>query len=131
MTWFGPERERYMKKLKSMLGSAVLVLATTGTATTLVAQPAYAHEGHWSKSRSGCVYSGGLSSDHRYAWTVKNSGSCSGHAYLRVYYNETNINLYLESHAADVVSRSGNFCPTSWCRVYHKSQSSDSWGQSH
>ncbi|MEV4582953.1 hypothetical protein AB0K16_58070 [Nonomuraea jabiensis] len=120
-----------MKKMRNVLGSVVLILAGTGAGTAFVSQPAYAHEGHWSKSRNGCVYSGGLSSDHRYAWTIKNSGDCSGHAYLKIYYNESNINLYLESHQANLVSRSGNFCPTSWCRVYHKSQSGESYGQSH
>lgn len=116
-----------MTKLSKAAKNTALVLAFAGIGSTFVAQPALAHEGHWSKQRSGCSYSGGVSSYHNYAWTSKDSGSCSGHAWLRIYFNPDNINEYWEGSKAGFIS---NSTPGMW-HVYHKSQSSDSWGQSH
>ena len=109
---------------------ATFTLATVGIAIT--ASPAQAHPGSWSKTRGDCHYSGGTRTDHRYAWTMKDYGGCSGHAWLRIYSNYSNLNQYWESHQPGLVSRSGGFCPdVTFCRVYHKSQSNESWGQSH
>ncbi|MFC9758729.1 hypothetical protein [Streptomyces sp. NPDC056921] len=64
------------------------LLAAAGVMTGLLlatAAPAQAHEGAVDISRNGCGYWG--YSNHNYAETYKSSGSCSGHAWLRVRIN--------------------------------------------
>ncbi|MEU7607114.1 hypothetical protein [Streptomyces sp. NPDC041003] len=51
------------------LRNATAVLAFAGAAVSLAVQPAVAHSGYFYKKRSGCVYTGGLSAGHEYAWT--------------------------------------------------------------
>lgn len=116
-----------MISLSRAARNTALVMAFAGVASTFLAQPASAHDTGWSKTRSNCKYSGGVSTSHSYAWTQKESGSCSGHAWLRIYFNPDNINEYWEDSDPTYVSRS---YPGMW-HVYHKSQSSESWGQSH
>ncbi|MFI7131583.1 hypothetical protein ACIBQ1_38315 [Nonomuraea sp. NPDC050153] len=121
-----------MRRTKHGFVNAVLVFLVAAPLTASLAAPAQADEGHWSRERSGCVYTGGISADHRYAWTAKSSGGCDGHPWLRIYSNYSNITEYWEGHKANLISRSGTLCPDpSFCAVYHRSQSNESYGQSH
>lgn len=63
--------------------AAVATAAVAGLAVTMA--PAQAHGGAVDISRNGCGYWG--YSDHGYAETYKSSGSCAGHAWLRVRIN--------------------------------------------
>jgi len=104
--------------------SVAAVLAATSVGSLAAAQPASAHIGSWSKSRSGCLYVGGVSSFHNYAFTRKDHGSCAGHAWLQVQY--TNGTWSTQLHAPVAVEIYGSIL-----HAYHKSQSGESWGQSH
>ncbi|MDQ1024632.1 hypothetical protein QF035_002214 [Streptomyces umbrinus] len=60
-------------------------LLAAGAATSLAlftATTAQAHAGSVDLTRGSCAYTG--YSEHHYAYTQKLSGSCSGHAWLRV-----------------------------------------------
>lgn len=118
-----------MKQAKSRFVSAAAAVMLAAPISVFIVSPAQADEGHWSRSRNGCVYTGGISSDHRYAWTAKTSGNCAGHAYLKMYWD---YDKSWEGHHEKVISRSGTLCPDpNFCQMYHKTQSNESWGQSH
>ncbi|MDQ0935107.1 hypothetical protein [Streptomyces turgidiscabies] len=116
-----------MKSVGRKLRNATVVLTMGGAALSMAIQPAAAHSGYWHKSRSGCSYSGGLSALHNYAWTTKDSGGCSGHAWLQVQYS--NGAWSAEVHESGSVSISTGTNGIS--HAYHKTQSGEGWGQSH
>lgn len=101
-----------------------VILASLGLCGAIAVQPAAAHATGYSKDRSGCHYSGGVASLHNYAWTQKDSGNCTGHAWLRVQY--TNGIFSGDLHAAGRVEVYGPIL-----HAWHKSQSGESWVQSH
>jgi hypothetical protein len=100
------------------------IVAAVGAATVVAVDPAAAHIGSWSKSRNGCLYVGGVNGFDSYAYTVKDHGNCAGHAWLRVTF--TNGTSSGEQHAAGAVEVYGPI-RSAW----HRSQSVESWGQSH
>ncbi|MEE6311408.1 hypothetical protein V1634_31740 [Plantactinospora veratri] len=67
-----------------------------------------------------------MSNLHNYAWTVRSSGNCAGHGWLRVQYAN---GTYEEFHGdpGTSVSTGTNGIRHAW----HKTQESESWGQSH
>ena len=101
-----------------------VVVATIGLGGLTAVQPAGAHPGSYSKSRSGCHYSGGVASLDDYAWTKKDSGDCAGHAWLRVQYRDGSYSPDL--HAA---GRAEAYGPIR--HAWHKSQAGEGWVQSH
>lgn len=101
-----------------------VILASLGLSGAIAVQPAVAHATGYSKDRSGCHYSGGVASLDNYAWTQKDSGSCAGHAWLRVQY--TNGTFSSDLHAAGRAEVYGSIL-----HAWHKSQSGESWVQSH
>ncbi|MFI7131582.1 hypothetical protein ACIBQ1_38310 [Nonomuraea sp. NPDC050153] len=118
-----------MDTIQKRYVNVILACALAVPVTALVATPAQGDEGHWSRERNGCIYTGGISSDHRYAWTAKTSGDCKGHPWLKVY---SDYDEMWEGHRENVVSRSGTLCPdVNFCQVYHRTQANESYGQSH
>ena len=103
---------------------AGVVLATAGLGGLIIVQPASAHATAFSKTRSGCHYSGGVNSADSFAWTQKDSGSCSGHAWLKVTYTDGSTSG--DIHAAGRAEAYGNIR-----HAWHKTQSNESWVQSH
>jgi len=116
-----------MKSVGRKLRNTTAVLAVTGAALSMAVQPATANSGYFSKTRNGCSYAGGLSALHNYAWTVKNSGSCAGHAWLQVQYS--NGTWSAQEHAAGSVSLSTG--TNGIIHAYHKTQEGESWVASH
>jgi hypothetical protein len=115
-----------MATARSMLAKSGAIIAVAVLGGALFTQPAAAHSGSFYKERSGCVYTGGMSALHNYAWTEKNSGGCSGHAWLRVRYNDGS---YWEgSNATRITMSTGTNGMTN---AWHKTQSSESWVASH
>lgn len=112
-----------MNTIKSALRAAVIV-AAVGAGTAVAVVPADAHVGSWKKERSGCLYTGGVNSVDSFAYTKKHYGSCAGHAWLQVQYSNGSWSSQL--HASSAVEVYGPIR-----RAYHKSQSGESWGQSH
>jgi hypothetical protein len=112
-----------MNSIKNTLRIAV-VMASVAVGTVAVVSPAEAHLGSWSKERSGCRYEGGVASLHNYAYTKKTRGSCSGHSWLRVQFTDG-------SYSGDLHGAGGAEVYGSVRHAWHKSQSSDGWGQSH
>ncbi|NGO06512.1 hypothetical protein G5C60_02185 [Streptomyces sp. HC44] len=112
-----------MTRVKLAVRSAA-VLSLLGVSGLLAAQPATAHPGFYSKDRSGCHYSGGVSSFDDHAWTQKDTGSCAGHAWLRVQYTDGSYSDDL--HAEKRVEVYGPIL-----RAWHKSQANESWVLSH
>lgn len=115
-----------MTKRRSTLTKAGILLAVTTMGGTLLAPPALAHTGTYYKSRSGCVYTGGLSAQHNYAWTRKDSGGCAGHGWLRV---QRSDGTFWEDHAAGGITMSTGVGGMS--HAWHKTQSNESWVRSH
>jgi hypothetical protein len=115
-----------MTKARSTLTKVGTALAFTALSTTLVAQPAAAHSGTYYKSRSGCVYTGGFSYYHDYAYTRKDAGGCTGHAWLRV---QRSNGTYWEGHYAGFISVST--ADYGMIHAWHKTQSGESWVASH
>ncbi|MDX5456333.1 hypothetical protein [Micromonospora tulbaghiae] len=115
-----------MGSVRKIVKGAGIALAVTGLVAVTAPQSASAHSGSYYKSRSGCVYTGGFSTYHSYAWTRKDSGSCSGHAWLKVQFDDGS---YYENHALPGVSISD--VDYGMTHAWHKSQSSESYVQSH
>jgi hypothetical protein len=103
---------------------AAAVLSLVGLSGVLAVQPAAAHATGYSKSRSGCHYSGGVASLDTFAWTQKDSGNCSGHAWVRVQFTDG-------TYSGDVHApgRAEVYGPVR--HAWHKTQSGESWVQSH
>lgn len=101
-----------------------VALAAAGIGGLVMVQPAAAHATGFSKTRSGCHYSGGVNSAHSFAWTQKDSGGCSGHAWLRVTFTDG-------SSSGDVHSagRAEVYGPIRY--AWHKTQSNEGWVRSH
>ncbi|WP_404953279.1 hypothetical protein [Streptomyces sp. 147326] len=116
-----------MKSVSRTLRNATAVLAFVGAAVSLAVQPAVAHSGSFYKKRSGCVYTGGLSAGHEYAWTRKDSGDCAGHAWLRVKFS--NGQWSDEVHESRSVSITANWGGIA--EAWHKTQAGESWVRSH
>ncbi|MFD6892148.1 hypothetical protein [Streptomyces sp. NPDC059957] len=116
-----------MNSVGRRLRNATAVLTLAGAAFSMAIQPATAHSGYFYKSRSGCVYTGGLSAAHNYAWTVKDKGDCAGHAWLLVQYSTGKWSA--EEHASGSVSLSTG--TEGIAHAFHKTQSGESWVQSH
>jgi hypothetical protein len=109
---------------KNLVVRSGMVLALAGLGSVLAVQPASAHATIYSKTRSGCHYSGGVNSGDSFAWTQKDSGGCTGHAWLKVTY--TNGTSSGDQHASGRVEAYGHIR-----YAYHKSQSNESWVRSH
>ncbi|ADL44252.1 hypothetical protein Micau_0687 [Micromonospora aurantiaca ATCC 27029] len=114
-----------MAKAKLIIRSGILALALAGLAGTFAAAPAQAHDAKWSKTRNGCKYSGGVVSNHTYAWTQRDSGGCSGHPWLWVISCDDGGQIVHSSNG--YTSLSG----TKMYQVYHKTQENESWELSH
>ncbi|MGW0747253.1 hypothetical protein ACWD3I_46090 [Streptomyces sp. NPDC002817] len=89
-----------MKKIKA---AAVVTAALAGVAVATA--PAQAHGATVDLSRNGCEYYG--YSDHSQAYTWKESGSCSGHAWLRVRVNGVISSWYHDPSAVRIDAVSG------------------------
>jgi hypothetical protein len=116
--------------MKNAIKKGAVLLTLVGVASVgsvLAPQAASAHSAYWSKSRSGCQYSGGMSALHNYAWTVKDSGGCAGHAWLYVWYSGGGVSDPVHASGSVSISTGTN----GMTRAYHKSQSGESWGRSH
>ena len=111
---------------RSSLTKAGMILAFTAVGSTLLVSPASAHSGSYYKARSGCVYTGGISALHNYAWTRKDTGSCAGDAWLRVQFSN---GTFWENHALPGISISTG--EGGIIHSWHKSQSGESYVQSH
>ncbi|MFB7176792.1 hypothetical protein ACFCYI_03665 [Streptomyces sp. NPDC056257] len=116
-----------MTSVRRTLRNTTAVLAFAGAAVSLAVQPAVAHSGYFYKKRNGCVYTGGLSAGHEYAWTTKDSGDCAGHAWLLVKYS--NGKWSDPVHASGSVSLTANWGGI--VEAWHKTQSDEGWVQSH
>lgn len=115
-----------MIKVRRAIGRSVLVLGLIGATAVVAPQSASAHHVSWTGTRSGCTWTGGLSTLHNYAWTIRSTGSCSGHGWLRVQYSD---GKYEEFHGDPGASVStGNY---GIVKTWHKTQSSDSWSPGH
>ncbi len=115
-----------MKSMSRTLRNATAVLAFAGAAVSLAVQPAVAHSGYFYKKRSGCVYTGGLSAGHEYAWTRKDSGDCAGHAWLLV---KLSNGKWSEVHESGSVSITSGWNGIS--EAWHKTQANEDWVRSH
>lgn len=115
-----------MTAVRSTLKRAGLVLACAALGSSFIAQPAAADSGTFYKSRSGCVYTGGISALHNYAWTRKDSGECLGHGWLRIQHSD---GTYWEGHSTPGVTYST--VQNGIVRAWHKTQSGEDWVQSH
>ncbi|MEH0843610.1 hypothetical protein V6U81_14600 [Micromonospora sp. CPCC 205711] len=110
-------------KAKSLIGRVAFVSALAGVASLFAVTPASAHWTTWVKDRNSCRYSGGTVTDHSYAWTEKQFGSCAGHAWL---YTKTNKGVIWSGDSASLV---GHYAPSGsyFTLVGHKSQSGESY----
>ncbi|MET7426008.1 hypothetical protein [Dactylosporangium sp. NPDC005555] len=112
-------------KATSLAMRTGVVLAMVGVSALVAVQPASAHATIYSKSRSCGNYSGGVNSFDTMAWTQKDlGGSCAGDAWLKVTY--TNGTSSGDLHTAGRAEAYGNIAS-----AWHKSQSGESWVQSH
>lgn len=101
-----------------------VMLGLTGLSGLIAVEPASAHPTKFSKTRSGCNYSGGVNSADAFAWTQKDSGNCSGHAWLKVTYTDG-------STSGDIHSAGRAEAYGSIRSAWHRTQSGESWVQSH
>ncbi|WP_328367595.1 hypothetical protein OHQ88_23235 [Micromonospora zamorensis] len=103
--------------------NGIVALVLAGIGVTFAVVPAQAHSGSWSKTRSGCKYTGGVNSNHAYAWTQRETGSCSGHAWLWA----------ISCDGGQIVHRSQfvSLSVPNMYLVYHKTQENEEWGSSH
>jgi hypothetical protein len=111
---------------KALTRKALLAVSLAGASVLVAAPPASAHAGSYSKTRGSCAYSGGTASSHRRAWTQKDRGSCTGHAWLRVQLADGSV---YEMHDPWSVTFNPSLSPIA--HAWHKSQSGESWTQSH
>ncbi|EDY49935.1 hypothetical protein [Streptomyces clavuligerus] len=116
-----------MRTVARTLRNITAVFAFAGAAVSLAVQPAAAHSGYFYKSRNGCVYTGGLSAIHNYAWTVKDSGGCAGHAWLQVRYSNGVWSDPIHAAGRVSISTGTNGIAEAW----HKTQSDENWVRSH
>lgn len=119
-----------MRKIGRTLVRAALISSLVAVGGLVAVQPASAHSGTWERIRSGCRYTGGVTSNHQVAWTQKVSGSCTGHAWLLVNYEEDGWIVTRELHQADYVADSPP-AGSSFRSVCHKTQENESYGCSH
>ncbi|QNP75151.1 hypothetical protein IAG44_40945 [Streptomyces roseirectus] len=89
-----------MKRIKA---AAVVTAALAGVAVATA--PAQAHGAYVDISRNGCTYTG--YSNHSYAYTEKESGSCAGHAWLRVRANNVISSWYHDPNWVLFIAASG------------------------
>jgi len=111
---------------KALAKRGLLAVSLAGASVLGAAPPASAHAGSYSKTRGSCAYSGGLHSSHRRAWTQKDRGSCTGHAWLRVQLTDGSV---YEVHDPNSVIFDTGVLPIA--HAWHKSQSGENWTRSH
>ena len=119
-----------MRKIGKTLVGAALVSSLVAAGGLVSVQPASAHSGAWSKTRSNCRYTGGVTNTHGYAWTQRETGSCAGHPWLLLNWEEDGWIVTREVHKAQFVSSSPP-AGRSFRTVCHKSQENESYGCSH
>ncbi|KMS76554.1 hypothetical protein ACM01_05090 [Streptomyces viridochromogenes] len=101
-------------------------VATAAAAVAVSTAPAQAHDAAVDVSHGGCKYYG--HSNHRYAETYKASGSCAGHAWLRVRINGVisswahapgRIDVYAPSGMSIQVSDHKSCADCSYKNIWH------------